>query len=62
MIFLSQSGGIFRIMKTIKCVFYEETIPNRYGGHLRKLKPVMQEKVGYHSRPFMHNIHDGILH
>ena len=39
--FLIQSGDIFRIMKTIKCVFYEEQIPNRYGGHLRKLKPVM---------------------
>ena len=22
-------------------IFYEEQIPNRYGGHLRKLKPVM---------------------
>ena len=42
-----------------KVHFYEEQIPYRY---LLKLKPVMWEKVGYHSRPYTRNIHDGISH
>ena len=60
--FLSQSGGVFNIMNTIKLIFYEEQVQNQYGGHLRKLKPVMWEKVGYHSRPYTRYIHDGISH
>ena len=39
---------IFKIRKTIKCIFYREQITNWYGE--TKLKPVMLEKVWYHSR------------
>ena len=53
--FLSQSGGIYKIMKTIKFIFYEEQIPNWYGGNLRKLKSIL-----FYSQPYMCNIQDRI--
>ena len=55
---------IIKIIKTIKWVFYREQIPNRYGGpgQWQNFKPVVWEKVWYHSRSKMCKIHDGISH